>query len=236
MNAIDRAYEAIQNAIFEGRYRPGSRLNERVVADELGMSRTPVREAIRKLTADGFVRHRPNSGVTVLELSERSMTDLADLRAHLAEMAGRVAAIRIQPDGVALLDILSGEILERIRAGGGALSSEVLALFRRFHAAVLSHCGNEWLARQWHQTTFLSVMHATYEDLETDEWARIALYYPALVEALRRRDGDLAGGLMRSYFLQAKYRLINARRKHSCTVPPPEGLSRKGLQPPGSSS
>lgn len=215
MSAIDRAYEAIQNAILGGRYRPGTRLNERDVADELGVSRTPVREAIRKLTADGFVRHRPNSGVTVLELSERSMTDLADLRAHLAEMAGRVAALRIEPDGLVALDGLAGEIRDRIEEGGLALSGEVLALFRGFHAAVLSLCGNEWLARQWKQTTFLSVMHATYEELETGEWARIAVYYPALVEALRERDGDLAAGIMRTYFLQAKYRLISARCRHS---------------------
>lgn len=215
LSAIDRAYEAIQNAILGGRYHPGSRLNERDVAEELGMSRTPVREAIRKLTADGFVRHRANSGVTVLELSERSMTDLADLRAHLAEMAGRVAAVRIGPDGLAILDRLAGEIRDRIQEGGLALSGEVLALFRRFHGAVLSQCGNEWLARQWNQTTFLSVMHATYEDLETSEWARIAVYYPALVEALRNGDGDLAAGIMRTYFLQAKYRLIHARRRHS---------------------
>ena len=214
MSAIDRAYEAIQNAILDGRYRPAARLNERDVAEELGMSRTPVREAIRKLTADGFVLHRPNSGVTVLELSERSMTDLADLRAHLAEMAGRVAAARIEPDGLVALDRWAVEIRTRIAEGGSALSGDVLALFRGFHAAVLAHCGNEWLARQWKQTTFLSVMHATYEDLDVAEWARIAVYYPALVDALRERDGDLAAGIMRTYFLQAKYRLIHAIRRH----------------------
>ena len=215
MSAIDLAYEAIQNAILGGRYRPGSRLNERDVAQELGISRTPVREAIRKLTADGFVRHRPNSGVTVLELSERSMTDLADLRAHLAEMAGRVAAQRIDPGGLKLLEEIADRIRERITVGGSSVSSDVLALFRGFHTAVLAQCGNEWLARQWHQTTFLSVMHATYEHLESAEWAQIALYFPSLVEALRYRDEDLAAGIMRTYFLHAKYRLVNARRRHA---------------------
>lgn len=212
--AIDRAYLAIQTAILDGRYPPGAHLNERDLAIALGMSRTPVRDALRQLAADGYARHRPNSGVTVLQLTEKSVADLAELRAHLAELAGRLVAGVIDAEGLQALDALAEEIRVTIEAAGPSLSTEALGLFRRFHLKVLECCGNEWLERQFRQTTFLSIMHATYEDLAAGEWAVIASYYPALVEALRMRDGDLAASLMRSYFLQAKHRLLRAYRQH----------------------
>ena len=212
--AIDKAYGAIQEAILEGRHPPGSHLTERDLAAELGMSRTPVREALRQLASDGFARHRPNSGVTVLQLSEKSVADLAELRAHLAELAGRLAAAAIGEEGLGTLDGLASDIASVIEQAGPRVSVDVLTLFRRFHLVIVEACGNDWLARQFKQTTFLSVMHATYEELSVEEWSTIARYYPDLVSALRLRDAELVAALMRGYFLQAKHRLLRAFRRH----------------------
>lgn len=213
-SAIDRAYGAIQRGILDGRYPPGSHLTERDLAADLGISRTPVREALRLLSADGFAHHRPNSGVTVLQLSAKAVSDLAELRAHLAEFAGRLAATALDDAALDTLDALAAHIGAVIVEAGPQVSTEVLGLFRRFHLAVIEGCDNDWLARAFSQTTFLSVMHATYEDLRPSEWAAIARYYPDLVVALRLRDPDLSASLMRSYFLSAKYRLLRAYQSH----------------------
>ncbi|WP_376100790.1 GntR family transcriptional regulator (plasmid) [Roseomonas sp. CCTCC AB2023176] len=213
--AITRAYEAIQSGILSGRFRPGMRLVERDLAADLGISRTPVREALRQLEADGFVQHRPNAGVAVSLLTEQSMSDLGDLRAHLASMCGRLAARRLDADGRAA-------VAERCRAvhvyvGRHAAEdfvvTEAFRLVRDAHALLFDLCGNDWLASAFHRTTFGMVMQASYMDATADEWSAIAGYFRTLPEALASGDEALTASLMEAYFRGARHRLLRAHRR-----------------------
>lgn len=219
--SITTAYEAIQQGILMGRLRPGDRLRERTIAAELGISRTPVREALRQLEADGFVSHRPNAGVTVSDLSERSIVELAELRSHLVALAARLAAR--QPG-----EALAGRLAPLADAIGAALEGAgepgfdpgaAFPVIARFHAALFDGCGNTWLARAFHRTTFPMVMQATYVRMTAGEWAVVARYFQDLVTSLREHDEDHAAVLAEAYFRNAGRRLLAAYRARSATRP-----------------
>jgi DNA-binding GntR family transcriptional regulator len=213
--AITLAYEAIQEGILTGRFRPGARLRERELAAALGISRTPVREALRQLEADGFVKHRPNAGAAVSLLTERAMADLGDLRAHLASMAGRLAARRLDAGGVAEIAALCGAVVACLGRQGdpGFAVKEAFRLVREAHARLFDLAGNEWLAQAFHRTTFGMVMQATYMEASPAEWAGIAHHFSALPSALAERDEALSAALMEAYFRGAKQRLLRAHRR-----------------------
>ncbi len=215
--AITTAYEAIQEGILSGRFPPGARLVERDIAGELGISRTPVREALRQLGADGFVQHRPNAGVAVSMLTERAMSDLGDLRAHLAAMAGRLAAKRLDAEGRARIATQYGLVATYVarHAEPDFELRQAFRLVRDAHALVFDLCGNDWLARAFHRTTFAMVMQASYMETTPDEWAAIRHYFVALPAALAEGDEELAAALMEAYFRAARFRLLRAHRRGS---------------------
>lgn len=208
------AYEAIQQAILTSRLRPGDRLRERDLAAELGISRTPVREALRQLEADGFVQLRPNAGATVSDMSETSILQLAELRAHLAGFAARLAARRAGPSLAESLRPRAAAIGTALARGGdpGFDPAAAFALIAEFHAAMLDGCGNVWLARAFHRTTFPVVMQVTYLRADPATWAAIARYFTDLVSALSDGEEELAGALAEAYFRQAGQKLLAAYR------------------------
>jgi len=87
-----RATEHLRRAILTGHYRPGERLVEDRLSEELGISRVPIREALRALAGDGLVEVRPNRGATVVALSEDAARDLVEVRAALEGLNARLAA------------------------------------------------------------------------------------------------------------------------------------------------
>ena len=89
------AYRALREAILTGRLEPGTRLVERKIARQLGVSRTPVREAIRKLELEGLVEHQPRRGVVVARMSTREAFEVYSIRAVLEGLAARLAAEHI---------------------------------------------------------------------------------------------------------------------------------------------
>jgi DNA-binding GntR family transcriptional regulator len=91
-------YDKLRTAIIEGTLNPGERLMEVQLAEEMGISRTPVREAIRKLELDGFVVMVPRKGTYVSTLSLKDISDVFEIRASLEALAAGLAAERITPE------------------------------------------------------------------------------------------------------------------------------------------
>lgn len=191
------------------------RLVERDLAADLGISRTPVREALRQLEADGFVQHRPNAGVAVSLLTEQAMSDLGDLRAHLAAMCGRLAAQRLDVESRAAVAERCVAVRDYIgrHAAADFVVAEAFRLVRDAHALLFDLSGNDWLAAAFHRTTFGMVMQATYMDATPDEWSAIAGYFRALPDALESGDEALTSSLMEAYFRGARHRLLRAHRR-----------------------
>jgi DNA-binding GntR family transcriptional regulator len=105
-----RIYTAIKEQIIEGQYAPGSRITEQQVASEFSTSRTPVREAMRLLVADGFAYFKPNSGTVVREWTREQMREIFDVRVLLEGEIAAAAAQHITGEDLAELVRLQDQI------------------------------------------------------------------------------------------------------------------------------
>ncbi|MGV9771442.1 GntR family transcriptional regulator [Streptosporangium sp. NPDC003464] len=137
------AYEWVRERIIDGTYRPGARIRERTVAEELGISRIPIREAFPRLESEGFIRSVPRRGAVVASLTVRDVNELYDVRASLEVLATRLAAEQcwLGASAEILREILD-EAERAVTANDGALLS---ATNSRFHAAILTLSDNQLL-------------------------------------------------------------------------------------------
>lgn len=139
----DQVRDEIRQRIADGRLSPGSKMVERELAAELGVSRVPVREALRTLETEGFVQVVPRRGVIVRRLSRRDVEELFDVREALEVLATRRAAERATSDELAALRRILDE-------GDAAVAREDTAAGQRsneaFHDALVSLAHNDLLA------------------------------------------------------------------------------------------
>ncbi|MEM8700006.1 MAG: GntR family transcriptional regulator, partial [Pseudomonadota bacterium] len=124
----EAAYDALLAALREGRFRPGDRLREEEVGDLLQLSRTPVREALRRLEADGIVEHRPRIGAVIRQLDQRELVELYEMRVVLERTAAEFAA---QHGAEAEFDTLDGLNAQIAAEGGNAAMAA--AINQAFH-------------------------------------------------------------------------------------------------------
>jgi DNA-binding GntR family transcriptional regulator len=134
---------ALRERIVDGSYAPGERLTEDRLAADFGVSRNPVREALRTAEAEGFVRVLPRRGVVVASPDESAVRDLFVVRARLEPLAARLAATRASTDDVAGLRALLAEAEVATRTGDLA---EVARLNSALHRRVIDVGGNVWLS------------------------------------------------------------------------------------------
>ena len=95
-----RAYNYLESAILTGRLKPRERLIEQELAEQLKMSRTPIREALRRLEERGLVRILPRRGALVSDISSAEVENIYAVRSHLESLAARLAAAHITPEGI----------------------------------------------------------------------------------------------------------------------------------------
>ncbi len=130
----------MREGIEKGHYRPGQRVRETDVADWLGVSRTPIRQALRHLEAEGLLRFVPWRGVVVAELDRQQVLELYSMRAALEGLAARLAARNIGPRDLARLE----EVLAK--AGKARDKPKTMArLNRAFHSTIYESSQNRYL-------------------------------------------------------------------------------------------
>ncbi|QJQ95191.1 MULTISPECIES: GntR family transcriptional regulator [Halomonadaceae] len=115
----DKVYAHLKDAILRGEYKAGDRLVERVLADKLNISRTPIREALFRLETQRFVRTVPRKGVVVNEITQAEILEVFMILASLESLAARLAAQKVNDEIVAEIDQLLAEIEEALSNGGG---------------------------------------------------------------------------------------------------------------------
>ena len=140
------AYDALYEAILLGRLPPGARIVEAEIARQMGISRGPLREAIRQLEQDGLVEYRPRRGAIVGELTRDRVLDAYSTRVELEGFAARLAAPRLSGADVDRLQALCAAMQRAARNGD---ASGVLQLDVKFHETVCEISGNRVLLRLW---------------------------------------------------------------------------------------
>lgn len=186
----------MRGLILSGRLKPGQRLVQNEIAEELGVSRTPIREALHKLAAEGLVTLSSYKGAAVAEFSTSELEEIYAVRCALESHAAYLAAERITDAGLANLEALLSGMARTFQDGDMA---QLLDLHHQFHVAICAASGQERLHKQ-------AVQHLGL----TNVYQRLALSlgrgaldpvieHQGILNALRLRDSEAAANLVRAH-------------------------------------
>ncbi|WP_407078078.1 GntR family transcriptional regulator [Streptomyces sp. NPDC126499] len=149
-----RAREEVLQRIVDRRYPQGARLVEREVAEELSMSRVPVREALRALVAEGLLELLPHSGVRVRRLERADVEHLYEVWEPLAVQASRLAARAVAAGDTAGLDVLEELLRQAETAAAQDEGAREVAAHTAFHEGIVAMAGNPLLGRTMEQLSW----------------------------------------------------------------------------------
>ena len=197
------AFAKLMRAIEGGIYQPGDRLREIEVAQRLALSRTPVREALRRLEAENIVEHRPRVGAVIRKLEQTEVVELYEMRLVLERTAAELAAKHAIEAEVDALAALNDEI-----AGTGNDAPKAAAINQTFHRAIYLAARNRFLldAARAMNNALLLLGPTTLADAE--RIATVVRQHAQIIEAIGAGDIDGAGTAAEAH-LQAslRYRL-----------------------------
>ena len=192
------AYERVKSAIRDGSLAPGSRLTEAELATRLGISRTPIRQALTRLETEGLLSHEPRRGVVVSRPDHQQVIELYALREVLEGTAAHFAA---QHAGEAELNALTRLVEEE--AGALDRPDELSGINMRLHTLLHRAAHNRYLLRALAQMTDTMALLPTM--LGDPVRARQShSEHHALLEAIRRRDGPASDAAMRRHLRSAQ--------------------------------
>jgi DNA-binding GntR family transcriptional regulator len=195
----ERIKDVILQRIVSGEYPPGSRLVETRIAQELGVSQAPVREALRDLEQLGCIVHEPFRGCSVRAFSAGELLEAFPVRAALEALAARLAAERIAEQELLRLAELLETMREAARRGDAHGQSQANA---SFHATIVRAARNVTLERQWALLEPFSRTYLTVSQPGLDLLALSERHIPIL-DALRARDPDAAADAMHRHLMDA---------------------------------
>jgi len=202
----DMVFDVLMSAIMQGQLSPGERLLEVQLADEMGVSRTPVREAIRRLELEGFVVMVPRKGAYVAGLSINYVEEVYEIRTVLETLAVRLAAQRMQPADYAQLDELSEKMRATWQEGN---VDNWVSLDASFHELLYKFSRNERLVammnnimEQLSRYRIISLANVEVRHNSLSE-------HQELIEALKRHDSEAAATAVAMHIENTKQSLIN---------------------------
>jgi DNA-binding GntR family transcriptional regulator len=195
----DAVYDSLRDAIWDGRIARGERVREEDIARSLGVSRTPVREALQRLQQRGLLVNRPGRGLIVAELGKREVVELYAMREILEGSAARFAAQHASGPEIEIIDRLQRELAA---APDDALL--LVTLNRRFHQAICDAGHNQYLTQTLdtlhdamallHSATFRAPNRRRESDAE----------HRRIVAAIEARNADQAEAVAREHIRQAQ--------------------------------
>ncbi|MBA7522375.1 HTH-type transcriptional repressor RspR [subsurface metagenome] len=137
-----KVYRLLKESIIKGFLEPGTKLLENKIAEEMQVSRTPVREAMQKLVAEGFVKTTPNQTMVVTEVSPEDVKEVLQIRGVLEGLAARIAAKKINRQEI---DELENVVTQMSLHVSKENLSSYCQVDDEFHNLILNICGNKWI-------------------------------------------------------------------------------------------
>jgi DNA-binding GntR family transcriptional regulator len=207
-NSAAQALAYIKKRLISGEFASGARLTEEGLARDLGLSRTPVREAIRRLVADGFLRFKPNSGTYVAEWNDDEIRQIFDLRTLLESQIAEAAAATISTEELRALEAVQREMDEAAADRSAAGLQRRSALNRRFHALIAQASGKTRLASALASAIEMPIVQQTFRRYSAAQARRSLAHHHELLDALRARDPQWARAVMTSHIRAAMNALL----------------------------
>lgn len=204
--AIDR----LRDLIVQGDLSPGERLNERLLCERLGISRTPLREAIKLLATEGLVRLLPHRGAQVAPLEARRLADTLEVMGAMEALAGELACRQASAAVIDGIRALHDEMLTKYAA------RDLAGYFRcnqAIHLKIVEAGGNPVLAGTYRQLN-ANVLRARYmANLSQERWDAAVREHEAIIAALEARDAPRLTRLLREHLALKLAAVLNAVEK-----------------------
>ncbi|HEX2766415.1 MAG TPA: GntR family transcriptional regulator [Candidatus Limnocylindria bacterium] len=197
----ERVYQALRHRILAGMLEPGSRLVELQLATEFTVSRTPVREALKRLTAEGLIRVDPVRGIVVSDVDARELEEIFVVREVLDGLAARLAAGRVSSTDLTKLHLLMDMMRDAVRTGQweGMVQANI-----KFHDVLHQAAGNERL-RHLTRNLLDFVRRFSNEAFASQERAaEVLAEHEEIIRAMELRDPDLAEKVARRHVESAR--------------------------------
>ncbi len=144
----EMVYEELKMQILTGAIVPGTRMMEVELAEEMGVSRTPIREAIRKLEKEGLVVIEPRRGAYASQISTQDMVEILEVRENMEGLAAFFAASRMQPEEIAELKEIEAKYNDAVIEGS---MEDMIKYDTRFHRIIVESCNNKILVQMIEQ-------------------------------------------------------------------------------------
>jgi DNA-binding GntR family transcriptional regulator len=182
----ERVADRLRELLVEGAIAPGAKLNERELSERLDVSRTPLREAIKMLAAEGLVELLPNRGAVAVSLNEQDVLNTFEVMAELEGMSGELAAKRITDSELSEIKALHYEML------AAHTRSDLSAYYRlnsQIHKAINSAAKNPVLLSTYTQVNARLQALRFRSNQDEAKWKRAVREHEQMIDALVKRDG-----------------------------------------------
>ena len=194
-------YEELKRQIMIGEIPPGTRMMEVELADDMGVSRTPIREAIRKLEKEGLVSIEPRRGAYASEISIKDMVDVLEVREFLEGMAAGLASKRITEEEIAALKHSIDAYRNAVESGS---TEEIIEEDEIFHKLIVDCSGNKTLIQMINQVQELALRfrYIYYEDFS--RYKNMPNEHQEILDAVLSGDPEIARKVADEHVLRLK--------------------------------
>ncbi|HEX5499716.1 MAG TPA: GntR family transcriptional regulator [Thermomicrobiales bacterium] len=222
-----RTYRRLRAFVLSGAIGMGERLDENALARQLGVSRTPMREAIGKLAQEGLVEYRPFQGNFVRVITVAQVRELFEVRRNLEGLAARLAVANVTDDDVRDL----AAILDDVQAAFDTGDMEQYAVAdRRFHAAIARLSGNATLVELLDQLSARIQLARVIANRDPHVVERTIQERPQILRAMQERDADAAQRLLENH-IQGVLDALSHCLPDASAANEPNGANEGGLKP-----
>ncbi len=202
----DVVFNTLRQAIITGEFAPGERLMEISLANRLGVSRTPVREAIRKLELEGLVIMIPRKGAQVARITEKNLRDVIEIRTVLEEFAAALACERIDQEGIQNLKDAHEQFILSIEEGDVL---DIVEKDEHFHDIIFHSTCNERLISIINNLREQFYRYRMEYIKDTRQRSIIVKDHKELLDAISSRDSVKAKKLMRIHLSNQQQEIMN---------------------------
>jgi len=188
--------DRLRNMIVEGELSPGERLNERVLCERFGISRTPLREAIKVLSLEGLVELLPNRGAEVTRLTWGEAEDMFQVMAVLESLGGELACRRATNQEIAHVETLHREMQQHFRQNN---RPEYYRINQQIHEALIRCARNTELEKTYNRLSQRISRGRYMANFSQDRWQEAMQEHEQILHALKKRDSRLLGEILKSH-------------------------------------
>lgn len=206
MSSADHGYTVLRREILEGRFKPGDPLKERDLVKRLGISRTPVREALRRLVADGLAEMHPRRSIVVSSYSEEELREIYELGSVLEAFVASLAAEKASGEDIAILESLQRKMEQLVQSSSEDLAQAYAPLDQEFHRRITSAARNSRIAQLLRQSISMRLLNNVMARYTREDFGISVAQHRAILDAIAARDAKAARQAMTDHITSSQGR------------------------------